>query len=203
VAKYSQLRRRYELARDTGDDAGVRAVKEEVLRAFTEAGGDLDAAAAACALQRQAYRKLAKELGLSVQLGLKSLPPRTLLARMSIASATNDAAEFERIKRDIIEAIELCDGLVQKSASEYWGISYGTLSKIIAELGIAKEIHERFPGKGKPRLITAKVNGKKVTRSMAEWSEKTGVKRTTIKYRLDTLGLSPEQALSTEDMRTK
>jgi hypothetical protein len=181
--KYSLLGERILVAQRTGDKQALAKVRAEVLTAFRKAVGDADRAAL--------------ELGVTTQ-----NPDATVLAsRVRVAKAKGDRAALAQIRKEILVAFTDAGGMLRHAAPKL-GVGEHALRQIIAELGMKAEIAEKFPGIGKERLLTVRVDGRKQTHSIAEWSKLSGAKRTTIIERLRR-GYTPEQAIASGDLREK
>jgi hypothetical protein len=201
--KYSLLGERILVAQRTGDKQALAKVRAEVLTAFRKAVGDADRAALELGVTTQTLRRLARELGLANRLGFdEQNPDATVLAsRVRVAKAKGDRAALAQIRKEILVAFTDAGGMLRHAAPKL-GVGEHALRQIIAELGMKAEIAEKFPGIGKERLLTVRVDGRKQTHSIAEWSKLSGAKRTTIIERLRR-GYTPEQAIASGDLREK
>lgn len=199
--KYSLMGERILVAQRTGDKHALTKVRSEILAAFRRAMGDADVAALELSVTTQTLRRMSRELGLAPRLGFDEQNPESavLASRVRIAQANEDRVALSQIRAEILKAFEDADGML-KYAAPRLNVGDSSLRQIIADLGMKAEIAEKFPGMGKERMLTARVDGRKQTRSLAEWAKVRELNRTTIIERLRR-GYTPEQALSVGDMR--
>jgi hypothetical protein len=200
MPRYSELGARIAAARASNDRAELRKIKSEITDLFHRVDGDIDEAAKYYGIKRRAFRDIAFDLGLDRCFGLETKPHSELFERTQRAIEECDQKEIAAIEREIFAAIDASGGLIKHGPPERLGIAYSTLTRVIQQLDLTERIYAKFPGKGKAQTLTVRVGGREITRSLQEWSETTGTKRTTIIERLRR-GYTPEQAVSPGDFR--
>lgn len=199
--KYSMLGERILLAQRTQNAKELDRIRAEIRAAFRKSRRDVDATSDALGVTTQTLRKISRELGLADELGFGEQKPESVVLglRLHLAQSTGDRDAVAQIKKEVLDAFEKSDGML-KYAAKSLGVGEHALRQIVADLGMKVEIGEKFPGPGKQRMITARVNGRERTHSVAEWSRLKGTKRTTIIERLRR-GYTPEQAIEPKDFR--
>jgi hypothetical protein len=188
------------LAQKSNDPRELDRIRSEVDAAIKSADGDLDVAGRQLGVSARTARDIAASLGLGGfserSVGVGSF---VFLSRARTAVEREDREEFRKIRNEVLRAVKEANGEMQRAA-RILGVGDPALRQAIDMLGMRAEIAEKFPSRGKERLLTAKINGRTQTHTIAEWSKIQGVKRTTIIMRLRN-GFTPEQALTPKDLR--
>lgn len=200
--RHSLIGERVRVAQRTRNRKELRLIRTEILDTFRVLESDIDKTAEMLGITPQTLNKIAASIGLSEELGFsEKREPSILLARIRAAYASDDEKKLDAIEREIMTELKRCGGSIKDTAAAF-DTSTNTLRQAMRELVIAEKVLKKFPGRGKPKLLTVRIGGKDVTHSVAEWSRLRGIKRTTILMRLRN-GFSPEQALSPGDLRER
>ncbi len=110
------------------------------------------------------------------------------------------AKEFEAPINDVIKGLR-ADGYSIDAAAKIMSISPHTLKKHCDHHNIVFKRYQQSPGRKKhvmtkptrsPRVLDH--DGAQLT--ISQWADRTGINRTTIKYRIDRMGLSVAEALT-------
>ena len=198
--RYSLLGERVLVAQASKDAGELRRLKQEITAALREADGDIEAASDKLGVTARTLRTIAESLGMAIVASERG-GPVVLLARIRAATDTGNKKALDAIKKEIVAAIKRSRGSLKDAASAL-SVGVWTLRSALAALGITDEVREKFPGRGKERMLTVRINGRDVTHSIAEWARLRGVKRTTIMMRLSK-GFTPEEALLQGDLRER
>lgn len=207
MSKLTLLSERVMVARRTRDVAELQRIKEEIRTSFESSGRTLSEAARTLNVAPMTLGRIVSSLGMDEELGILDAKSKhvLLLSRARIAIEEGDAKTAYEIGQQVLDAIEKAGGNLKRGgaiAAKELGISYWALKKLINTLDMGEEIKKRFPGKGKTRPLTVRVNGKKVTHTVGAWARILGINRTTILERLKR-GCTPEEAIRKGDLREK
>lgn len=198
--RFSLLGERARVALASKDAAELRRMKAEIAAAIRSADGDIEAASDTLGVTSRTLRSIAESIGAKIAV-VERAGPVVLLARIRAATEAGNEKALEAIKKEVLAAIKRSRGSL-KDAAKALGVGAWTLRSALNALGIAEEVREKFPGRGKAKMLTVRVNGRDVTHSIAEWARLRGIKRTTILMRLRD-GKSHEEAVSQGDLRER
>lgn len=199
--KYSLLGERVLVAQKTNNVDDLRRIQLEIVDAYQAAGNDIEKASDALGVTSTTLRRIVESLGLGKALGVGEhrVEHVLLMSRLRVAIDAGDMDEIERIQGQVLRAIKRARGSL-KNAAKAMGLGEASLRQVLEELRITDDIREQFPGQGKERRLTARVNGKDVTLSVSGWARARKMNRTTIIERLRR-GYTPEQAIEPKDFR--
>jgi DNA-binding Lrp family transcriptional regulator len=198
TGKYSSLGERILVAKQTQNAEELRGIKLEILDAV-QRNKDIRDAAAELGITSSTLRNIAVSLGLSKAIGFETNEVVLFLARVRVAVEDRNQKSIAALKKELLDAVASSSGSLKRAAASL-GLAPLSIRHAIGMLGLTQKIREDFPGQGKERRLTVRVDGRDVTHTVAEWARLRGIKRTTILYRLKK-GKSHEEAISVEDLR--
>jgi hypothetical protein len=201
LGRWSELGRRIADAQERGDAKSLQTIRSEILCAFCECEGNIDATAARFDVAPRKLREFAQVLGIEKDLGIEATAAGSplLLSRARVAVDRGDKRELATLRKKALAEIKTAGGNL-RMASGALGVSSWGLRQLLDLLGMTEEIEQKFPGQGKPRHLTVNIAGRETTHTIAEWARINGVNRTTIIERLRR-GYTPEQAIAAKDFR--